>query len=200
MEYMPRGDLYEILANRKQVLKWPLRYQITIQTAKGLAFLHGGGILHGDVKSPNILLDEKWNVKICDFGFSLIKSDPSPYLVEARVQGRLRCSPYWLQPERVKNKFHVYTEACDIFSFGQVMGEIASRKLPHHDAKSVTNIAEKLINNEYEPLPEDCPEEYAKWAECATSFIPEDRPSAKMIYEGLEQAEPPEEEFCYLVF
>jgi protein kinase domain-containing protein len=183
MEYIRRGALNKILEDQSQVLEWPAKYQIAVQTAQGLAYLHGLTILHGDIKSPNILIDDRGGIKICDFSFSTVGEN----IIHEGYSLR------WVQPERVTNRRSVvYTEACDIFSYGLVMWEIATRKLPHPNEKTVKDLEQKMRNKVHDPLPEDCPAEYAKWVECCRAFDPKDRPSAKAVNEALEQALPKE--------
>ncbi len=69
MEYMSNGSLYSVLHSNKP-LEWPLRLQIATDAAKGLAFLHHENILHRDIKSLNVLLDNSYKAKLTDFGLS----------------------------------------------------------------------------------------------------------------------------------
>lgn len=59
--------------NKVQILTWKQRLNIIVGTAEGLAYLHGGcqvRIIHRDIKSSNVLLDENFNPKIADFGLA----------------------------------------------------------------------------------------------------------------------------------
>ncbi|KAF7819551.1 cysteine-rich receptor-like protein kinase 42 [Senna tora] len=74
-EYLPNKSLDQFLFEKKktQILKWKQRFDIIIGTAEGLAYLHAGSkirIIHRDIKSSNILLDENLTPKIADFGLA----------------------------------------------------------------------------------------------------------------------------------
>ncbi|KAK6267764.1 hypothetical protein QUC31_011924 [Theobroma cacao] len=75
-EYMANGDLRKQLSvNDANVLDWKARLQIAIDTAQGLEYLHEGikpPIVHRDLKTANILLTEKMQAKIADFGLSKV--------------------------------------------------------------------------------------------------------------------------------
>lgn len=70
MEYMAKGSLYQVLHNTEEALPWnPVRWQIAIDMGKGLAYLHGQQVLHRDLKSLNVLLDEHYRTKNWGFWF-----------------------------------------------------------------------------------------------------------------------------------
>ena len=73
-EYLPNGSLWDRLhSSQKMELDWDTRYEIAVGAAKGLEYLHHGcekPVIHRDVKSSNILLDEGMKPKIVDFGLA----------------------------------------------------------------------------------------------------------------------------------
>ena len=65
--------------------------------ALGMSYLHGKNLLHCDLKSSNVLIDENWNVKLCDFGLSRINSTKNNKKKNIRVG-----TPHWMAPEILK--------------------------------------------------------------------------------------------------
>jgi serine/threonine protein kinase len=75
-EYMERGSLFDLIHTEKRVEKIPLTQLIEMikDIAEAMVFIHSKDILHCDLKSKNILVDENLNLKIADFGLSRIKN------------------------------------------------------------------------------------------------------------------------------
>eukprot|EP00835_Amoeboradix_gromovi_P002932 NODE_178_length_15814_cov_0.338657.p8 type:complete len:166 gc:universal NODE_178_length_15814_cov_0.338657:2657-2160(-) len=98
------------------------------QSLLGLEYLHNQGIIHRDIKSGNILIDNKGMVKISDFGISTkLKNDDQP-LSMAGNKMNLKGSVYWMAPEVVK--LMKYTEKGDIWSLACLMIEMLSGEHP----------------------------------------------------------------------
>ncbi|CAM8989119.1 unnamed protein product [Rhodiola kirilowii] len=120
-EYMPNGSLEKWIFKPKaeNMLDWKQRRKIILDIAKGLSYLHEDcrqKIVHLDIKPQNILLDEKFNAKVSDFGLSkLIDKDQS------NVMTQMRGTPGYLAPEWLNS---VITEKVDVYSFGVVVLEI----------------------------------------------------------------------------
>ncbi|CAD5194308.1 unnamed protein product [Musa acuminata subsp. malaccensis] len=107
-------------ARRGQCLPWPLRYQVAIDVARALAYLHHdcrARVLHLDIKPENILLDTGFRGVVADFGLSKLMSRDQSRIV-ASVRGtRGYLAPEWLLGSGI-------SERSDIYSYGMVLLEL----------------------------------------------------------------------------
>ncbi|KAL7612711.1 hypothetical protein Lser_V15G06119 [Lactuca serriola] len=112
--------------DRRRRLTWEQRLKICLGAATGVKYLHSGlgehsRVIHRDLKSANILLDENMEAKICDFGLSrLSPRNQQDTLVRTRPSG----TRFYMDP--VYNERGRLSKESDIYSFGVVMFEVSS--------------------------------------------------------------------------
>ncbi|KAL3537896.1 hypothetical protein ACH5RR_001262 [Cinchona calisaya] len=123
-EFLPRGSLYRIIHRPHCQIDEKRRIKMALDVAKGMNCLHTSipTIVHRDLKSPNLLVDNNWNVKVCDFGLSRLKHNT--FLSSKSTAG----TPEWMAPEVLRNE--PSNEKCDVYSFGIILWELATLRLP----------------------------------------------------------------------
>ncbi|KAF2554384.1 hypothetical protein F2Q68_00036535 [Brassica cretica] len=131
-EYIPNGNLQSKLHEREPStppLPWDARYRIILGTAKGLAYLHHTfrpATVHFNLKPTNILLDEKYNPKISDFGLArLLTTQDGNTMNTNRFQNALG----YVAPELECQNLRV-NEKCDVYGFGVLILELVTARRP----------------------------------------------------------------------
>ena len=120
-EFCARGSLSDVLkrantsAALAQTLDWARRLNMALDAAKGMLYLHSctPPIIHRDLKSPNLLVDRHWRIKVCDFNLSRAMED------SAVLSSLAATNPRWLAPEILSGTGCTF--ASDVFSFGVIL-------------------------------------------------------------------------------
>ncbi|KAK4750492.1 hypothetical protein SAY87_003974 [Trapa incisa] len=149
-EYVSNGTVADHLHGKLAKpgsLPWTTRSKIAIETASALMYLHASDVVHRDVKTSNILLDENFSVKVADFGLSRLFPLNVTHITTA-PQG----TPGYVDPEY--HECYQLTEKSDVYSFGVVLMELIS-SLPavditrhRHEINLSTMAINKILSNE----------------------------------------------------
>ncbi|GMP64376.1 hypothetical protein CsSME_00025685 [Camellia sinensis var. sinensis] len=119
---MSGGSVYDYLHKQRGTFKLPSLLRVAVDISKGMNYLHQNNIIHRDLKAANLLMDENEVVKVADFGVARVKAQTGVMTAET---GTYR----WMAPEVIEHK--PYDHKADIFSFGVVLWELLTGKLPY---------------------------------------------------------------------
>ncbi|KAK6119097.1 hypothetical protein DH2020_047140 [Rehmannia glutinosa] len=148
-EYISKGTLRDCLSGKSGFwLDWNKRLKIALDAARGLSYLHelaDPPIIHRDVKSTNILLDDKLNAKVADFGLSKLLGDTGKGYITTQVKGTLG----YMDPEYYMTQ--QLTEKSDVYSFGVVLLELMSARAPIQHGKHIVRLVQEAIADTNEP-------------------------------------------------
>lgn len=198
-EYMPNGSLGDMLHSSKGgLLDWPTRCRIALDAAEGLSYLHHDcdpPIVHRDVKSNNILLDGDFGARLADFGVAKVVEVTGNGVKSMSV---IAGSCGYIAPE------YAYTlrvnEKSDIYSFGVVILELVTGKLPvdpEYGEKDLvkwvcTTLDQKGVDDILDPKLDSCfKEEMCKVLNIGllcTSPLPINRPSMRRVVKMLQES------------
>ncbi|KAL7617910.1 hypothetical protein Lser_V15G03271 [Lactuca serriola] len=136
-EYAMMGSLDHHLQdpNKMRCITWVQRLKICIEAARGLDYLHSGlgeynRVIHRDVKSANILLDENMVAKICDFGLSKFGPRNQP---DTQLYTKVAGTQFYLDPAYHESR--ILRKESDVYSFGVVLFEIMSGMLVYRERR-----------------------------------------------------------------
>ncbi|XLU97658.1 hypothetical protein S245_011998 [Arachis hypogaea] len=143
-EFVPNGTLKDTITGKSGIrFGWHRRIKVALGAARGLAYLHEHAdppIIHRDIKSNNILLDEKLDAKVADFGLSKPILDYDKDHVTTQVKGTMG----YLDPEYYISQ--QVTEKSDVYSFGVLMLELITGRKPIDRGKYIVKVVRNSID------------------------------------------------------
>ncbi|KAL9277996.1 hypothetical protein ACSQ67_024825 [Phaseolus vulgaris] len=203
-EYMSQGTLRMYL-NKKEPysLSTETILRLALDISRGMEYLHSQGVIHRDLKSNNLLLNDEMRVKVADFGTSCLET-------RCRETKGNMGTYRWMAPEMIKEK--PYTRKVDVYSFGIVLWELTTALLPfqgmtpvqaafavaekdatnkvgaNNVASGAVTVASNLaFQNERPPLPASCQPALAHLIKRCWSANPSKRPDFSDIVCTLEK-------------
>ena len=122
MEYVPGQSLKELLARRE--LAWERGVELLAAVAEAAHYAHGLGFVHRDLKPANILVTQRGQPKIVDFGLAVHESG------QRRLSGDLSGTPAYMPPELVRGEAHRMDGRVDVWSLGVILYELLTGRRP----------------------------------------------------------------------
>eukprot|EP01096_Ripella_sp_DP13-Kostka_P000042 TRINITY_DN1005_c0_g5_i1.p1 TRINITY_DN1005_c0_g5~~TRINITY_DN1005_c0_g5_i1.p1 ORF type:complete len:852 (-),score=339.53 TRINITY_DN1005_c0_g5_i1:414-2969(-) len=195
LEFCQKGSLYDCLLNPAEDITWARVLRAASDSIRGISCLHNWKpqIVHRDLKSLNLLVDQNWVVKVSDFGTARFTSGGGDMATLTRLRGTYAyCAPevYFGQH---------FTTKSDIFSFGIILWELAYRCLtgtysqPYSEYTHIVfdfQIIIQTAKNALRPtIPAGCPEPYADVIRRCWDPAPENRPDTDEVVQLVKDLE-----------
>ena len=191
MEYSPNGSLQQAIKLEyysRAISEWDDTHKLIniYGLASAMAYLHRHNILHRDLKTENILLDDYLFPKVSDFGLSTISSSESTQSMIFDHGSNFVCgTPIYMSPEIIKE--HKYTKAGDVYSFSLIVYEIMTMTAPFNELHSFIEIIKKVVFDKERPkIDQNVPSSYRNLIEKCWQEDPNKRPSFDEIVNLLE--------------
>ena len=144
MELCSKNNLYDLtrdLNNKNQLLKENFIWEIFLKICIGVGYLHKEGVIHRDLKIPNIFISKGGNAKVGDFGISK--------LIESQAIKSFHGTLEYAAPEIFN--FQEYNDKVDTWGMGCVLYELCKLDFPF--GTNIIQLKDKVCNADYQPIP-----------------------------------------------
>ncbi|KAL7085443.1 hypothetical protein ACP275_14G282200 [Erythranthe tilingii] len=182
-EYLPRGSLFRLIHRPAagETLDQRRRLRMALDVAKGINYLHrlSPPIVHWDLKSPNLLVDKNWTVKVCDFGLSRFKANT--FISSKSVAG----TPEWMAPEFLRGE--PSNEKSDVYSFGVIMWELVTMQQPWNGLSPAQVVGAVAFQSRRLTIPQGTSPLLVSLMESCWADDPAQRPSFAHIVDTLKK-------------
>jgi len=147
-EFLPNGNLFDLLFIQRVNLKAALRLKISSQVTNAVGFMHSCDpiMIHRDLKTQNLVLDAHFNIKVCDFGKTQELRSNCAIITGQDTGG----SPRYMAPECFMLGAHI-TEKVDIWSLGCCLVEVLGGPLPYEEIPAMSEV-QSLLQRGVPPL------------------------------------------------
>ncbi|KAK8579737.1 hypothetical protein V6N12_070047 [Hibiscus sabdariffa] len=184
-EYLSRGSLFRLLQmpDAWRVLDERQRLNMALDVARGMNYLHQlkPPIVHRDLKSPNLLVDSNYTVKVCDFGLS--RSKANTFLSSKTAAG----TPEWMAPEVLCDENS--NEKSDVYSFGVVLWELMTLQQPWKQLNPPQVVAAVGFKGKRLEIPNNVNRAVASLIKLCWAHEPSERPPFSHVIEYCMMAE-----------
>ncbi|XP_036808320.1 mixed lineage kinase domain-like protein [Oncorhynchus mykiss] len=181
MEFCEKGSLREVLDSERN-LPWDRKARMSLDAAQGIYRLHQSENkfkVHGCINSSRFLVDAGYRVKLADFELAQTETSLK------RTKDRKRSSLCYSSPQQLESVNHPYNKACEMYSFGIVLWEIATCKIPFKDCSHI-EVYQRVCTEKYtEPVLEDCPQPLGELINDCRSYDSFYRPTAGVLVDKL---------------
>ncbi|ELR21039.1 protein kinase domain containing protein [Acanthamoeba castellanii str. Neff] len=180
-EFLPRGDLEHLLKDKTVELSYFQRIKMATDLAIAMTWLHNTKpvFIHRDLKSSNVLVDNNYNLKICDFGLTHVKRN----VAGASGHYGLKGTPYTIAPEVFREE--EYNEKTDVYSFSIVLYELFTRDSPYDENMTGQEIRDAVCSGVRPKIPASCPPRLAALMQACWDNDPSVRPTFQKIVDEL---------------
>jgi len=177
-ELMPCGSLYDLIHVKNVQIPVDIAIRIARDVCEAMVYINKLGVLHRDISTENLLLNEKGEIKLCDFGVARKEKGKGPQPMSPTG------NPRWRAPEVTRHEF--YSKKADVYSFGIVLWELLTLRKPFElltgkEAALYTASGYKL------EIPQTCPRGLGKLIGKCWEENPKKRPSFKKISKILDR-------------
>lgn len=177
MEFVPGGSVRQLLNKFEKFHEKTVQKYLN-QLLQGLEYLHSKGIIHRDIKSANLLVDNEGTIKLSDFG-------ASKYIEDSIEMNRsLKGSPYWIAPEVALRTGHTFS--ADIWSVGCVVIEMLTGNPPWSNiSKSAKEVLKIVANTKYPPqFPSNLSKSCEEFLNMCLKIDPRQRSTLKQLLQS----------------
>eukprot|EP00644_Phytophthora_capsici_P006814 jgi/Phyca11/561951/estExt2_Genewise1.C_PHYCAscaffold_80290 len=186
-EYCARGSLRDVLKQQTPDVKnlnWPTKLRLALGISHGIQYLHNANppMIHRDLKSPNVLVDDSWHAKIADFG-TLRFSEIIPVVEMTGLVGTTR----WMAPEVMRGE-RIYTSKVDIYSLALILWELIEGKLPFENTRWNHEVEDFVLKGVRPNIRADlCPLRWKLLIVTCWAADPRERPTIQQVINSLQR-------------
>ncbi|GAB9464360.1 hypothetical protein Gpo141_00001791 [Globisporangium polare] len=196
-EYCARGSLRDVLmrSNVKH-LSWPTKLRLALGICHGIQYLHNAHppMIHRDLKSPNVLVDDSWHAKIADFGtlrfaeiVSSVQNSSGMKKDNAMDMTGLVGTTRWMAPEVIRGE-KSYSSKVDIYSLALILWELIEGKLPFESTRWNHEIEDFVLQGMRPLIKEElCPMRWKLLIVTCWQSDPAKRPTIQQVINNLQR-------------